>query len=195
MGPIGSDPAAGHDAMQMRMMEQVLSPRMKHREKAYFCTEMSGIGSNSSKGLGGGAKEDIVDHVLVLIGDSSNFLGQGKNEVKIADREKLCLAVLEPAGTGKRLAFGAVSISTGIVSRSYVTAGVAPFQVAAEGDGTAAFNSAHYAPLSVREGSCVLLPILRAIAAENIRHLELRTLHRSAVSEMLTAAGEDPKDW
>jgi hypothetical protein len=32
--------------------------------------------------------------------------------------------------------------------------------MAAEGDGAAAFNSAHYAPLSMREGFCVLPSIL-----------------------------------
>ena len=87
------------------------------------------------------------------------------------------MAVLEPLGAGKGLALGAVAIPAAMIRRALVAAGVTLLQVAAQGGGTAEFNGAHHAPLPAGERSCVLLPVRRTIAAEDIRHFELGALH------------------
>jgi hypothetical protein len=64
-----------------------------------------------------------------------------------------------------------------MVGGTLVAAGVTLLQVAAQGGSTAEFDGAHHAPLSARERFSVLLPVRRTIAAEDICHFELGTLH------------------
>ena len=66
-----------------------------------------------------------------------------------------------------------------------VAAAVTLLQVAAQGGSAAEFDGAHHAPLPARERICVLLPVRQTIAAKDIRHFELRTLHRPRGSEIL----------
>src|SRR5215467_9451757 len=109
---VGREPAAGDDAMQMRVMEQVRSPTVEHGEEANFGTQMFGIGGDGVQGLGGGAEQNPVDHFLVLVGDAGNLFRYRKDHVEILSLEKLGAAILEPFGAGQRLAFWAVSIGT-----------------------------------------------------------------------------------
>ena len=115
------------------------------------------------------------------------------------------MAVLEPLGAGQGLAFGAVAISAAMIGGALVAAGVTLLQVAAQGGSPAEFDGAHHAPLPARERSCVLLPVRRTIAAKDIRHFELRTLHGAEGSEILRcerasiqrppAAGANQRGW
>lgn len=44
---------------------EVLSPGMQHRDEAYLCTQMPGIGSKLAQRLGNGAKQDRVNGIFV----------------------------------------------------------------------------------------------------------------------------------
>ena len=50
---VGDEAAAGDDAMQMRMMEQVLAPGVQHGEEADLGAQMLRIGGDGAQGLGG----------------------------------------------------------------------------------------------------------------------------------------------
>src|SRR6266403_2360322 len=56
----------GNDAMDMRVHVEFLTPGMQYAEEADFCTEMLRIASDFQKGFRTGAKQKIVDDLLVL---------------------------------------------------------------------------------------------------------------------------------
>lgn len=65
-----------------------------------------------------------------------------------------------------------------VVGDALVSAGVALFDMAAEGRGAAQLDRAHRAPLRTTESTGVALPVLRPAAAEDVRHLKCRTHDR-----------------
>ncbi len=52
--------------MYMRMKFELLTPAMQNTEEVDFCTEMLGIAGDFEKRFGTGAKQEIVDDLLVL---------------------------------------------------------------------------------------------------------------------------------
>ena len=52
--------------MYMRMKFEFLTPAMQNAEEADFCTKMLGIAGDFEKRFGTGAKQKIVDDLLVL---------------------------------------------------------------------------------------------------------------------------------
>jgi hypothetical protein len=109
---------------------------------------VSRIGSDGAQGFAGGAEQNAIHHLLVLIGHVGDRLRHGKNHMEILHREQLRLAVFEPLRARQRLALGTMAVAAGIISDTLVTTGVTPFQVAAQGCAAAAFDSAHRAALA-----------------------------------------------
>ena len=72
-GAVGREPAAGDDTMQMRVMQQGGSPGVQDGEEANLRAQMFGIGGDGAQGLGRGLEENVVDHLLVLVGDRGNL--------------------------------------------------------------------------------------------------------------------------
>ncbi len=150
---------------------------------------MFGISGDGTQSLSCSAEENAVNHLFVLIGDGGNLFRHRKDDVKVGNRQKLRLAVFEPLGAGEGLTFWTVAIAAAIEGRALVAAGVTLLQVAAQGSGAAELDGAHHAPLSARDGSNVLLPVRRTVAAEDTRHFALRSLHWPAGSEILGCGG------
>ena len=144
---VGSDAASGHDAMQVGMMKQVLSPGMKHSEESDLRPQMLGVRGDGLEGFGGRSKENVIDHRLVLIGDGGIFSGHGEDDVEILGGKELSLPFFEPLFSGQRLALGTVAISARVVGGTFMAAGVTSLQMAAEGGGAAELNSIHDASL------------------------------------------------
>ena len=63
---VGRDPAAGNQKMNVRMVQQVLSPGVQHAEEADLCAQMLRIGGDGAQRLRRRPEQDIVDHGLVL---------------------------------------------------------------------------------------------------------------------------------
>ena len=63
----------------MRVLHERLSPRVQHGDEADLGAEMAWIRGNGAEGLRGGAKEDAVDHRLILRGDLGDGLGYGED--------------------------------------------------------------------------------------------------------------------
>lgn len=103
---VGRKAAAWDDAMQMRIMKQVLAPGVQHGEQADLGAQVLGIGGDDAQGLGGGAEEQAVDECLVLLGNGGNGLRQREDDVKVLRVEKLGATILQPLRAGQRLAAG-----------------------------------------------------------------------------------------
>ena len=63
---IGRESIGRHHTMYMRMKFELLTPGMQNTEEADSCTKMLGIASDFEKCFGAGAKQEIVDDLLVL---------------------------------------------------------------------------------------------------------------------------------
>ena len=127
----------------MRVMQQILAPRMQDCDKADLSTKMFGVGGNGVQRLGGGLEQDVVDHRFVLECDGCDFLRDGEDHVEVFDRQKFSLTVLEPLVTRERLALWALSIAATVIGYAVMAAGITLLYVAAQGERSALFNGAH----------------------------------------------------
>jgi hypothetical protein len=58
---VRGQPAASYDAMHVRMMQQILPPRVQDRYEADLGAQMFGVGGDRAQRLGAGAKQQIVE--------------------------------------------------------------------------------------------------------------------------------------
>jgi hypothetical protein len=63
---IGRETARWDETVQMRMVQEFLTPRVKYREKAQFCTQSVRIAPQSEQCLGYTTEEQVVDELRVL---------------------------------------------------------------------------------------------------------------------------------
>src|ERR1700731_657897 len=109
---------------------------------------MFGVSRDGAQRLCSGPEQNVVGLLLVLIGNCSNRLRDGKYYVEVFGViEELRLAILEPLGTSKGLALGAVAISAGVIRDPLVSAVIALLDVAAERRCSTQFNGTHDATL------------------------------------------------
>ena len=175
--------------MQMGMEEQVLSPTVQQGEETDLRAQVLRIGGDGAQSLCRSTEEDVIEQLFVLIGDGGNLFRQGEDDVEIGNGEEFRLAVLQPLGASQGLALGTMPISAAMVSGALVATAVTLLQMAAQSGGAAEFDGAHHAPLSARERSSVFLPVSRTVAAKDLRHFELGTLHQPVGSEILRCGG------
>jgi hypothetical protein len=63
---VGGESAGGDHTMDMRMMLQLLVPGVEDTEEADLGAQMPGMASDFQQGLGTGAKQQIIENLLVL---------------------------------------------------------------------------------------------------------------------------------
>ena len=80
---VGRDPAAGNNAMDVWMVEQILPPGVKHSEESDFRTQMRRIGGDDAQRLGCGTEQNAVNDPFVEKGDCRYLLRHGKNNMEI----------------------------------------------------------------------------------------------------------------
>jgi hypothetical protein len=162
---------------------------VQDREEADLGTEMLRIGGDRPQGIGGGGEEQVVDDGLVLMRDGSDFLRKSEDDVKVGNRKQFSLAIFYPLRTCERLTLRAVAIATAVIADALMTAVVTALDVTAEGSGAACSNSLHDAPLRTRERALVLRTIGVTVPADDLRQLDLRSLHRERGSEVFRRLG------
>ena len=157
----------------------VLSPGVEHGEEADLGAQVLGIGGDGAQGLGRGPEQNAVDHLLVLVSDGGDLFRHGEHDVEVLGVEKFGLAVLDPLGAGQGLAlWDSGDRGSELIADALVAALIALFEVAAERGRAAHLDRGHDAPLRGGHRRAMLLAIGFAVAAEDIRHFQLRALHR-----------------
>jgi hypothetical protein len=177
--------APGHDAMQVRVKLEVLSPTVQNGKEADFRTEVFGVRRDGFQSLGCGPEENAVDSLFVLESDRGNLFRHGEDDMKVRDLKKFGLAILKPLGSGEGLTFWAMAITARVEGVSLMTAFVAALHMAAESGCSAHFDGGHDAPLPGRHRRAMLFAVGFAITAEHVRHFQLRTIHEPRRSKML----------
>src|SRR5260370_41742394 len=92
--------------------------------------------------------------------------------------QQLCASAFQPLRAGKRLALRTEAMPTRVVGNALMAAGIALLDMTAERGGAAQVDGAHRAALGTTEGVGMGLPVVRAAAAEDVRHLERRSHRR-----------------
>src|SRR6267378_3494825 len=133
--------------MQMRMEKQVLSPTVKHGEKADLSAQMFGIGSDGGQGLDSGSEQNAVDEIFVLVSDGSDRFGNREDDMKIVRRENFGRSFLDPLGTCEGLTLWTVAVAAAVVTGPLVIAAVAALEMTAESCGSTHLDRGHDAPL------------------------------------------------
>ena len=174
---IGRHAAAGHDTVQVRVMRKCLTPGMQHRNEADVSAKVLGIGGDGAQGLRVGAERDVVDDGLVLIGDGSDLLRHGEDDVEIFDGQQLSLPILQPLRTHERLAFRAMPVAATVESDALMTAGIALLDVATQRRCAAALDGGHDTALPTAERVSVIVTIRMPDLAEDVRHLDPLRAH------------------
>lgn len=131
-----------------------------------------GVGGNEAQRLGGCPKQDGVDDRLVLEGYGCNLGGQREDHVEIRHRQKVARPRFEPVARGRTLTLGAMPVAAGIIGDTDCATGLAALDMAAKRGRPAQFDRRHDAALQASEVAVVSMDVGRAMAAENIRHLQ-----------------------
>lgn len=162
---------------------------MKHGEKSDVGAEMFGIGRNAPEGLGGGAKEGVVNDLLILSGNGGNAVGQGENHMEIGNRQKLGLMPLQPLSFSERLTLRAVTVAARVVADPAMATVVALIDVAAENGRSTHLDGMHDASLLGAHAVGIALTIGGTMQTEDVGKFELRPVHGSAAVKLLFSDG------
>ncbi len=151
--------------------------------RAPRCFRVSGDGRHR---LGRRLEQQAVERSFVLVRDVGDFGRQGEDDVEIADRHQVGLALGKPCSRGRTLAPGAVPVAAGVVGDPTVSAVGACFDVTAKRSGAAMFDGRHDLELVEAQMPGMRGPVRRAGSAEDVGDLE-RGAHRT-----LTRRGSCP---
>ena len=149
------------------------SPGMEDGGDADPCAQMFGIGGNGQHGLRARLEQQVIDDLLVLIGDGGDLSRQGEDDMKIPDRKQFGLAVGQPVARRRALAFGAVAVAAGVVGDRCMVAVLAARSVAAERHRAASLDGVHDFHLIQADMTTIGRPPCSAMVAEDIRDLEM----------------------
>ena len=74
-------------AVDMRMMQKILAPGMKHTQEADLGAEMLCVRRDLQQSGGTGAEQEVVDDLLVLESQPREFMRNGEDHMEVADGE------------------------------------------------------------------------------------------------------------
>src|SRR5260370_475697 len=132
---IGGESAGRNHAMDMRMKFEFLTPSVQHAEEADLGSEVWRIASYFEKGFRTGAKQKVVDDLLVLQRQWCQLTRQGEDHMDVACREKLLAPRCEPAVASPCLTLRAVPVAARVVGDGAISAASALIEMPAERGG------------------------------------------------------------
>src|ERR1700688_358925 len=101
--------------MHMWVKFEFLTPGMQHAEEADFCAKMLGIAGHFEESFCTGAKQEIVDDLLVLQDQRSQMTRKREDNMDVLRRKKFSATLFQPTFASSCLTLRAVAISTGVV--------------------------------------------------------------------------------
>ena len=176
-GVVGGDAAGGHQAVDVRMPDEVPPPGVQDGEDGRRGAKMPGIGGQRLDGLGGGAHEGAAECRLVPAQRLAKRLWNGEHHVEVVHRQQLAGAVGEPSGGLVAVAGRAGAAAAGMVDELEMPAVVACLQMPAHGGGTAVDDIAERPPMPGRHRFPEARQILVHVPREDVadpRHGRIR---------------------
>jgi hypothetical protein len=128
--------------MEMRVMMELLAPRMEHRQAANLGPKMLRVPSDVLECLHHGAKQHAVEQAGILEAQGTEEMWQREHDMDVGDVEHLTLPGSKPGRLCSPVALGAVAIATGVIADFLVAALITLGFVAPQGGRAAAGDSA-----------------------------------------------------
>jgi hypothetical protein len=158
----------------VRVQFEFLTPAVQHAEEADFRAEMLGIACDFQKGFRTGAKQEIVDDLLVLQDQWSQPVGQCEDNMDVTRWEKLLAPRCEPAIASSCLTLRAVPISARVVGDSAMSTASAFIEMAAERSCATPCNRQQHFDMFPTDPLAVSLDKGSSSRADEIGNLERR---------------------
>ena len=186
-GAVEREAPTGNEDMDVRVIPQVLRPRMQDGEDRGAGAEMLGIGRDAEQGLGGGSHERVVHHPLMGARDRAELLRQGEGDEEIGARQQPRPVAIEPAPRLLPVALGAVAIATGVIAVLGLVAVVALPEMPTARGGTTGDEVVEGAAMRREQTGAVRLTIGGAGRAHDVGDLEhaCRACLHEAVHQVL----------
>ena len=159
------------------MKLELLIPGVQHAEEADFGAEMFRIASNFQKRFRTGAKQQIVDDLLVLQSQWRQLTRQREDHMDVARREKFLATCCEPAVASARLTLRAVPVSARVVGDGAMPAAGAFIEMTAERGGATARNGQQHFDVLPAEPLAVSFDEGVSRGADQIGHLQRWPAH------------------
>src|SRR6266852_6614479 len=177
MRVIGGESTGRNHAMDMRVKPQLLIPGVQHAEEADLGTEVSRIASDFEKGFRTGAKQKVVDDLLVLQRQWCQLTRQGEDHMDVACREKLLATRCEPAVASPCLTLRAVPVAASVVGDGAMSAASALIEMPAERCGATPPNGQQH--FHVLPGNPLMASFDESVSrsADQIGHFERWPVH------------------
>ena len=165
----------------MGVKVEVLIPGVQDRGEADLGLKALIVPGKLEQSLGGRVKEEIKNECLVAPGQGLEVVGQGDHQVEVGNGQKPLQALRQPSGLLEALALGTVAVAAGVVGdRQVAAAPAADVHVSAQTGGAAAFDIPH--GLMLRRAEAMVFPVVRAMVAKDLGHLQGWSGHASASS-------------
>ena len=124
-----------HDAVDVGMMDEGLTPGVKDDEEAEASAEVAGVACDLLKGVGGRMEQEVVDDLGTLQRERCEGPRQREDDVGIGHGQHIGLARVEPPGLGAALTLWAMTVPTRVVGDLAVATRVALVDVPAKASG------------------------------------------------------------
>jgi len=161
----------------MGMIHEILSPGVKDRHKADTCTKMFRIIGKFDKGFGGRPEQEIEHDPRIHDEQGIELRWDSEDHMIVLNGQEILSPILDPPLFPQGLALGTVTVTAGVVGYLDVPAVGALLLMSAQFCRSTCLYCTHDAQVLTRQG--MSLPILRAMAAEDVRHLDAaRPLHQ-----------------
>ena len=130
MRVLGVEPPAGHDAVEMGMVEQPLSPGVQDGDEADLGAQAAP--SHLGERLGDRGEEQAIGHSGAGQEEGVQLGGHGEDDMEVRHGQQIAFLGFPPARFVQPLTLGAMPIPTGVVGDLLVTAVITPSEVASE---------------------------------------------------------------
>ena len=162
--------------MNVGVMGQCLPPGVQDADEAKLAAQtMTRIGSDGLERRGDDVEQDTIEQPLVLVGDRRDLAGHGKYDMEIGYRQKVGFAIGKPLVAGGTLALGTMPVAAGVIGDTRVCAVIAGLDMPTKRRRPAQLDRGQDTAFHPAEMAVVSVGIDMAMAAENIRHLQLGT--------------------
>jgi hypothetical protein len=174
---VGRESAGGDHTMDMRMMLQLLVPRVEDTEEADFGAQMSGMASDFEQGLGAGAEQQIVENLLVLQRQGCQKMRKGEDHVHVAGGQEFLPTRLQPTVAGLGLTLGTVPISARVVRDGAIPTAGTLIAVPAERGGAATLDGRQHFEMLAGDPATTRFDEFLPRPADEIGHLQGWPIH------------------
>jgi hypothetical protein len=168
--------SAGNDAVDMRMVHQILAPGVQDADKPDRSSKMFRICSKFCQGFRNSFEQKTVEDFLIPEHKGIELIGESEDHVEVRDGKQIFFPGLYPLLFFKKLALGAVPVSAGVVRDNLVAAVLALINMAALLRGAAGFDRPHGA--QTIQGHGMGVPVQRTVLSEDIPNFDLSAISR-----------------